>query len=828
MGNDLAIKNNNPGNIRVPGTNEFQKFDNLQAGFDALLKQIKMYQDGSSKNTTGKETLLELMKIYAPASDKNDPDGYAKYLAEKLNISINTPISQINTNKLALAIASKESKQAYDALKADATINTGVLQSDGGDFVFTSSPQVIELNKYQESTKEYYSTIQYPDGAKDYYWTKKPVVEKQIYGEQYLVESGGKTAVRVSEQKYENPTVIKVKIEEIAPLTKDGKSAMTPSVMVKEGPGKGYYLTKVNNGDGRMTPILSKVPLEEKVVYGDKLYSEVGTDNSYSVAKNADGKWASKLIDDKKIATNKLAELAKKAKTKEGLTNNEMIYATKAFQVRKMELNTEKAKARTTEGTFENSRESGVRNAAGIQAELDNTEKLYYTQIAVPELKKRQKESRTQKDLAIKEARESYTNGKITKQQLDAYQKTYDELLVKDRDLSTNLTKWSAPKTTDYYDWKLNKTLDNYEGDVALDKEHFFAGESFGGYKHEYSTPIDEALNALNAFVPEKSKTNVAGSQKPVIGGNVSAGGAGSSSTSSASTTPTTTEAGKGINDPDPSGMVGEEAKTKPELAAYLDEDYLIKQNKLDQETIDFIKSQKEFNAELPAEEYDYKNLLGNIADVGKGIIGVAGAMQDVPEYQRGDMFKESMDDARRMKDMGLSEQEKGFMKQNAERAYGFATANLRGLSGGSAAAALGGSGEAQRILQGNYGEMAALDQGVRRQNRAAFAQAAVQDEAVNRKIFEDKMNQVMANKAEGAALARDAYTNMNERAQFNQQYGKGSQYQQYMNEQILSQRQAREALTQSQAFQKQQAIQSSQSNIDSRNAEIKKYNEGR
>lgn len=602
----------------------------------------------------------------------------------------------------------------------------------------------------------------------------------------------------------------------IEPLTKDAASTMTPSVIVKEGPGKGYYLTKVNTSDGKMTPILSKAPLEEKVVYGDKLYSEVGTNNSYSVAKNADGEWKSKLIDDKKIATNKLAELGKKAKTKEGLTPQELIYAQQAHDVKVMELNTELKQAEFKEGKLKQPRTTGVRNYRGIQAEIDNVQNEYYSTIALPELKKKQTEDKTTHDYAIKKAREDYAAGNITKEQLALYQNNYDSWSKKNNELSTKITQWqSGPKTTTVgggttmYGAPIKGT--EVSDNMTLGK---------------YGTEIDAALKSYPAQSTTPVKNSTAKGTTTAPAGTAT----GASATTTAGTTATTTtaETGKGINDPDPSGMVAEEVKNKPELAAYLDEDYLIKQNKLDQETIDFIKSQKEFNAELPAEEYDYNNLLGNIADVGKGIIGVAGAMQDVPEYQRGDMFKESMDDARRMKNTGLSEQEKGFMKQNAERAYGFATANLRGLSGGSAAAALGGSGEAQRILQSNYGEMAALDQGVRRQNRAAFAQAAVQDEAINRKIFEDKMTQVSANKAEGAALARDAYTNMNERAQFNQQYGPGSQYQQYMNEQILSQRQAREALTQSQAFQKQQAIQSSQSNIDANNAKIKQHKEGR
>ena len=266
--------------------------------------------------------------------------------------------------------------------------------------------------------------------------------------------------------------------------------------------------------------------------------------------------------------------------------------------------------------------------------------------------------------------------------------------------------------------------------------------------------------------------------------------------------------------------MVGEDAKTNSETAAYLDEDYLLKQNKLDQETIDFIKGQKEFNAELPEEEADYSNLLGNITDISKGLIGAAGAMEEVPEYETGDMYNQSVNDLTRMKDQGLSKQELDYATGNADKAFAYGMAQYRGTN---AASALVGAGQQAAILQDQYGKISAADRGVRRQNMQNFVQGAVRDEDINRTKFQDKFTQTMLNKKEGAALARDAYTNMNERAQFEKQYGKNSQYSKLMNEQMLSLRENRQYAKQSRANTKQESINRLEQNKLDRQAKIDK-----
>lgn len=94
----------------------------MEEGMDALKHQLNLYVKGKnnsgSSHTTGKETLLEMMRIYAPASDNNTPDKYAQTIANQLGISTSTKIADIDVNKWAAAISSVESPQAYKKLQS--------------------------------------------------------------------------------------------------------------------------------------------------------------------------------------------------------------------------------------------------------------------------------------------------------------------------------------------------------------------------------------------------------------------------------------------------------------------------------------------------------------------------------------------------------------------------------------------------------------------------------------------------------------------------------------------------------------------------------------
>lgn len=51
----------------------------------AAVRQLSQYQVRD-----GKKTLTEMFQIYAPISDGNDPDSYAKYVASKVGIQADT------------------------------------------------------------------------------------------------------------------------------------------------------------------------------------------------------------------------------------------------------------------------------------------------------------------------------------------------------------------------------------------------------------------------------------------------------------------------------------------------------------------------------------------------------------------------------------------------------------------------------------------------------------------------------------------------------------------------------------------------------------------
>lgn len=103
---------NNVGNLRDPVTGKFQNFATPEQGEQKLINQLHMYQTGTTKHfeqgtnkrINGTTTLLDAMKVYAPASDKNNPLVYAKFIAKKAGVTIDTKIGDINTQAWANAI----------------------------------------------------------------------------------------------------------------------------------------------------------------------------------------------------------------------------------------------------------------------------------------------------------------------------------------------------------------------------------------------------------------------------------------------------------------------------------------------------------------------------------------------------------------------------------------------------------------------------------------------------------------------------------------------------------------------------------------------------
>jgi len=171
-----------------------------------------------------------------------------------------------------------------------------------------------------------------------------------------------------------------------------------------------------------------------------------------------------------------------------------------------------------------------------------------------------------------------------------------------------------------------------------------------------------------------------------------------------------------------------------------------------------------------------------NVMDIGRMVTAWGDMTQDVPEYERGDMWKEAMADARSMKDMGFTPDEMSLYKNLAERGYAYDVSNIRRLAGGSAGVALGNLGRATSQLYGQYGKMAAEDARLRRQNMQNFQQMASRDEMINRQIFQDDLSNVLREIDSAGMAFTDAMGNIQDRIDYNKQYGPGSLYEKYMN----------------------------------------------
>lgn len=94
----LAQRNNNPGNLRtwgsLPTSGGYAVFPTATAGWDALKRQVQL---NINRGLTLEEFFAGKPGVYggyAPAADKNDPGGYARFVAGKTGIPLGIPISQ--------------------------------------------------------------------------------------------------------------------------------------------------------------------------------------------------------------------------------------------------------------------------------------------------------------------------------------------------------------------------------------------------------------------------------------------------------------------------------------------------------------------------------------------------------------------------------------------------------------------------------------------------------------------------------------------------------------------------------------------------------------
>jgi len=95
----LSQKNNNPGNLRagkgqIGVYKNFAVFENYEAGFNALLNQLRVSATSNGPSYNSEMTLLEFFSVYAPSADNNHPRQYATFVAQKLRVGIDYKINK--------------------------------------------------------------------------------------------------------------------------------------------------------------------------------------------------------------------------------------------------------------------------------------------------------------------------------------------------------------------------------------------------------------------------------------------------------------------------------------------------------------------------------------------------------------------------------------------------------------------------------------------------------------------------------------------------------------------------------------------------------------
>lgn len=102
----LAVRNHNPGNLRVPGSStEFQKFGSDDDGIRGLARQLALYE-----NRDGLKTIRGIISKYAPGNENNTA-AYIQNVSKRTGFGADQQLDPTNTEqliKLILAITKQE------------------------------------------------------------------------------------------------------------------------------------------------------------------------------------------------------------------------------------------------------------------------------------------------------------------------------------------------------------------------------------------------------------------------------------------------------------------------------------------------------------------------------------------------------------------------------------------------------------------------------------------------------------------------------------------------------------------------------------------------
>lgn len=117
----LAVRNNNPGNLKDPATGSFRTFPDQAQGEAALERDLTGKVTGNtSTGLKPTSSIYDFASTYAPKSDNNDPVRYAQNLASQLGVAPETPLSSLQgrIHDFAAAVAHNEDFSAPGLQKA--------------------------------------------------------------------------------------------------------------------------------------------------------------------------------------------------------------------------------------------------------------------------------------------------------------------------------------------------------------------------------------------------------------------------------------------------------------------------------------------------------------------------------------------------------------------------------------------------------------------------------------------------------------------------------------------------------------------------------------
>ena len=114
------------GVYEVSSDNKYQNFSSYEEGLKGLIWDIKskQHKDGLSSGVVSKgDSIMQAIKEYAPAADKNNPESYAKFVVDFVNeqtggsFTVDTKASELPTQLLVEAIIMKEDISLYNEMK---------------------------------------------------------------------------------------------------------------------------------------------------------------------------------------------------------------------------------------------------------------------------------------------------------------------------------------------------------------------------------------------------------------------------------------------------------------------------------------------------------------------------------------------------------------------------------------------------------------------------------------------------------------------------------------------------------------------------------------